>query len=116
MKLMMCIRCWDVVKFQFPGHDIWCECKRSRGHLHDHIRVSVWGPSIILGINNLDLKYSLQIKEIDKRCGVSVHSFIVSDDSPSITRETYDGQRSNYDEASHKANIERQLGIGEDVS
>ncbi len=114
MKAMLCMRCWDLVKFQYPEHYIWCECKRTMGFLHDHVNISVWGPSVVMGINNLSLKYALQIEEIDPRSGVPVHAFIISEDADSITRETHDSQRKFYDEAQHRKYSPR-FGIGESV-
>jgi len=114
MKLLLCMRCWDIVKFQYAEATIWCECKRSKGYLHDHVNVSVWGPCVVMGINNISLKYALQVEEIDPRSGVPLHSFLISDDAQSITRETYDGQRSNYNEQTHRDSSPR-FGIGESM-
>ena len=113
MKLMLCYRCMDVKKFQIPGYEIWCECKRSKGLLKDHLNVEISGPCVVLGITSLSLKYAFQVNEIDPREGVQLNAFIISDEVDAVTRITHDGQRAKYDEASHKADIERQLGIGE---
>jgi hypothetical protein len=65
-----------------------------------------------MGINNISLKYALSITNIDPRSGVPISAFVISDDAPSITRETHQSQRRNYDEDKHREHSP-YFGIGE---
>lgn len=96
MKLLLCLQCYDIVKLHYIGSEHWCSCKRCYGVLEDHLRVSVYGPCVVLGISNLSLRYALSINDIDPREGVPFNAFIISDDSTSITRHTFDEQTSKY--------------------
>ena len=59
MKLLLCRACADV--FRVRDDTRRCQCGSSGGYLDDEHRLRVWGPAVLLGIENSSVETALRI-------------------------------------------------------
>jgi len=93
MKLILCIKCQDVIKLQ--AHHRNCLCGESYGqYFEDGLNAVIKGPCIPLGIDNKSLLRAIYTQPLDGR-GQVFEAFIIPQKCPTI----------NYGEQHHPADI-----------
>lgn len=93
MKLIFCVKCYDIVRLQHEPRE--CACERSSGRYIDDLNASISGPCIPLGFANTSFINALREQkrngDKDDGFGREFTAFVIPESAPSVVRvDDYD--------------------------
>jgi hypothetical protein len=83
MKLLFCPECGDVKKLAAESRS--CACGESWGcYKPDGLRVDVYGPALVIGLDNIHLNRVLSIRERLPDENLTLAAWVMSDKTPNV--------------------------------
>ena len=88
MKLLLCTECEDMRKLsEWDDEPTTCKCGKSGGRYHeDGLNAEVWGPCVVVGLDNLTLAQAVGAHILEAQSGLPVPCWIFGEPAAHLER------------------------------